>query len=245
MEYKNIIKEIDNLNAIDFTMSSFETVSILSRTINNIYSSSMLNNKTDAKAKYETARGYLCSTLFDILKNKLGFEDEVINQIVSLIDFIDIVQEIYVIDDIVMIKMQTGMENNNIITSFIPKDNFIDVTSRTFINGLDLDVYKDYFINAFNEASSEKLLIKENEMITYNQENVSIYLDKPLKSIMQVNSDVIGEKFKVIIEKDDEINYYDMMVHYGHFDLVQKDFTVNKISLMLNAKGKTKKLHNK
>ena len=123
MKYDNIIKEIDNLNAVDFTMESFKTIGILSQTINRMYGTSLMENDQDARKEYDIVRGHLHNTIFDILKRKLGYEDEIINNILSFMDFANSIQEIYVINDNVVVNLKTkGIDGEKEILYSLPND---------------------------------------------------------------------------------------------------------------------------
>lgn len=128
MKYDNIINEIDNLNAIDFTMDSFKIVGILSRTINDMYAKSLLENNDNARSNYEIARGHLRKTVSDILKDKLNLEDENIDRILCFMDFADYIEEIYLLKEniIVKLKMNEGNKEKETIYSF-PNDAFYEV----------------------------------------------------------------------------------------------------------------------
>ena len=249
MEYTDIIKRIETLENNDFTMESFKEVGDLYQKINSIYASLLLDKKIDAKTNYVNTIVKLNNIVFNKLKEKLGFEDEVINEIVSLAPFFSFLLDIYVLDGNVIVKIKS-YDNKKELSYLITKG-FYDVASRDFTRELNYSFYKEFFTDAMNNAmipifkekmEKGKLLNINDGHIGYNLDNLNIYTDKSLKEIMKTNSDVTKERAKVLIKYNhDEIYYYDLKIHYAYFELLHNDYKVNKISDMLKEKMKVKK----
>ena len=142
MKYDNIINEIDNLNAIDFTMDSFKTVGLLCRTINNMYGKSLMEKDPEAKVNYKIARGHLCKTVFDILKEKLGFEDSVINNMLCFIDFAEYIEDIYFFNDNILVKIVSVIQGEK----------------KETIYSLPNDIYYEAIISNYNKIKLSDLL---------------------------------------------------------------------------------------
>ena len=249
MEYDSIIKRINTLENNDFTMDSFKEVGDLYQTINNIYGHSLLNKKIDAKTNYVNLIVRLNSIVSSKLKEKLGFEDEIINQIMSMYPFFSYILDIYVLDGNVIVRLKSH-DNSKEISHLISKG-FYDVSSKDFTRELNYSFYKEFFTDAMNNAmvplfkekmEKGKLLNINNKQIDYNLNNLNIYINKSLKEIMKINTDVNKEVAKVLIKHNhDELYYFDLKIHYAYFELAHNDYKVNKLSEILDGKVKVKK----
>ena len=251
MEYSDIIVEIKDLNSNDFNMDSFRNLGIICKRINNIYDDELKEKRIDATVRYATVKEYFNAIVFDLLKEKLEFEDEVINKIIYYINFAHRILDIYVLDGNVIIKATSDINEDNKTISYFVSDSFIDITSKNFVKGMDLKVYKDFFTSALDKALKVELndkifsdkLISNNGNINYNIDNLNIYSNKSLKEIMRINIDVTKEVAKLFIKhNNDELYYYDMKIHYGYFELAHNDYKIKIVSEILDKKNKIKKI---
>lgn len=247
MEYKDAIKMISDIDLEDLTIDSFKKIGDIYQIINTTYGSSLLNKKMDAKTNYLNVSTFFNAVVYEKLKEKLGFDDEVINEILSLGPFFSNVLDIYVIDGNVIVKLK---DRDNKEVSYLITKGYYDVSSKDFTNELDYNIYKGFFTDSMNNAMASifkekwekgKILNVHEGKIGYNLDNLNIYVNKPLKEVMRINTDVTKEVAKVLVKHDnDEIYYYDLKIHYAYLELARNDFKVNKISEMLKKKGKVK-----
>ena len=87
-----------------------------------------------------------------------------------------------------------------------------------------------------------KLLNLHDKQIGYNLDNLNIYINKSLKEIMKINTDVTKEVAKVLVKhNNDELYYFDLKIHYAYLELAHNNYKVNKLSEMLDEKVKVKK----
>ena len=131
-------------------------------------------------------------------------------------------------------------------------NDFYDVSSKRFVDSLNYNIYREFFVDAMNKAmvplfketfGKSRLLSVDNKKISYNLDNLNIYINKSLKEIMQINTDVTGQVAKVIIKhSDDEIYYFDLKIHYAYLELAHNNHKVNKVSEILDGKAKVKRL---
>ena len=244
MEYSEIINEIEDIKNNEFTMDSFKIVGSISRRINSIYMDSIKSDYCDAKDNYINVRGYLRDVVFDKLKTKLGFEDEIINEIVKILYFADRFSEIYILDGNIIVELETDSGS----ISFLLSDNgFVDITSPEFSKKNELNEFKKTFVNMLNGAissitdnnlslSSLKLC---DDLISYNVNDLNIYLNHSLSDII-LNED---EKItKVLIKQGNELYYFDIKKYDGYISFANNNYKINKLSEMLKTEVKIKRL---
>lgn len=250
MDYVDIIKKMNEIEQEDFTMERLKEVGTIVQNIYYIYGRELMNKKTDAKVRMMNVIDQLNCVVFNKLKDKLGFENEVINKILGIINFFNQVIDIYILDGNIIVKLK--VHDSEDVVSYVKADGFYDISSKEFTDGLDYEFYKCFFLETMNNALSlefkekfEKgnlLNINKNLEIGYNLDNLEIYINKSLRELMQLNTDVSKEVAKVIIKhKNDELYYFDLKVHYAYFELAHNDYKVNILSDMLKKKDKVKK----
>ena len=127
MEYSAVIKEINNVCCDSFNMNSFNQMGIINSKINQI--ASMQDMKDQKKEyNYRTVKSYFDETLFIVLKDKLGYEDEVIKKIMNYISFAEIIEEIFVVDGNIIVKaVNKSFDGKYSRTYYIPEDGFYDI----------------------------------------------------------------------------------------------------------------------
>lgn len=247
MEYREVIGMINDIDLEEFTIDSFKKAGEVYQIINSTYGSSLLNKKMDAKTNYLNVLAIFNAVVYEKLKEKLQFDSEIIEEIVSLAPFFSYILDIYIIDGNVIVKLKNRYAQEE---SYLVSKGFYDIASKDFTRELNYDLYKGFFTDAMNKAMApifkekwEKgsLLHVSDSKIGYNLDDLNIYVNKSLKELMQINTDVTKEVAKVLIKHDnDEIFYYDLKIHYAYLELAQNDYKVNKLSEMLKEKEKVK-----
>ena len=250
MEYVDIIKRINEIEQEDFTMDRLKETGNIAQEIFYVYGKEFMRKKEDAMGRMMNVKDLLSCVIFDKLKEKTGFENEIIDAIVGFLGFFNQVSDIYILDGNIIVKLTTPDEKE---TSYVKSGELIDISSKDFTSELDYEFYKCYYVEAMNKAMvplfKEKfdkgnlLNINSDLRISYNLDNLSIYSNKTLKEIMQINTDVSKDVAKVLIKHNhDELYYFDLKIHYAYFELAHNEYKVNKLSEMLKPKEKVKKI---
>ena len=249
MEYVDIIKRISEIEQEDFTMERLKEAGNIAQEIFYVYGKELMRKKEDAKVRMMNVKDLLNCVVFNKLKEKTGFENEIIDDLVGFIGFFNQVSDIYILDGNIIVKLTTPDEKE---TSYVRSNELMDISGKDFTRGLDYELYKCFYVEAMNKAMvplfKEKfdkgnlLNINSDLHISYNLDNLSIYSNKTLKELMQINTDVSKDVAKVLIKHNhDEFYYFDLKIHYAYFELAHNEYKVNKLSEMLNKKDKVKK----
>lgn len=247
MEYKDIIREIKEMYDNDFNMDSFRCAGRINKKINKI---AINQNMKDVRKEYNyhAIKNYLEEMVFNKLKEKLGYEDEVIKKIIKYLSYAEAIHEIYVIDGIVAVKALSKTNNSPEIKSFfIPEDGFCDITSANFNNISGYGVLKELIVGSINKVISnnlgiiEPLILKENGEINYSKYNINIFLNSNLSHLGKINENINNDIIKILVKRGiNEIYYFDMKLRDGYLVIYQNEFPVNKVSSILNDNVKVK-----
>lgn len=245
MEYNDILKELENVDDINFTMYDLIKLSNIFLKANCQYSKELFEKREDAKERYDEVYDRVYEVAFDRLKDKLGFEDEVIERIITLVENHDNIKDIYVIDGNVIARLR---ENANFprkeVNVFMLQRGFIDINSNEFNNGNDHD--NELLVNAFNSLlktlinDKDKLLLDyHNGVINYNDINLHIYINHNLDDIMKDSNGLASSE--ILIKYNNMLLSFDMIIRNNCVSFKKNDYQVNVISSMLNENTKVYK----
>ena len=243
MGYKKIYSEISKIYESDFTMDSLKELHDIASEVCIIRDKAMKKHKNDSIIRCNAIMLYLNEIAFTKLKEKLHFDDDMINRIIPCINYIEDVEDIYVFDGNIVIKM---IENsNNVSIKFIPTSDFMDITSIAFDNSDNIE-FKKNLVDSLNSDldfvlnSHMSLRINENK-IEYNNSNTNIYVNNNLQYIIDSN-DNNHKATRIIIKYNDKFLYYDMKINNNKFIMSRNEYKVYSLSDMLNSnKVKVKK----
>ena len=247
MEYYNIITKINNFN-LGFTMNDFNSLSSIIKEARSIYNQDVLDGKLDAKVHYDAVMDHLYTVVFSVLKGKLHFEDEVINKIMHLIDYADVMEDVFILDGNVFTKVHDN-KNNDI--SFIPLDNFCDITTDKFGKNVLNNNFKYFFIESLNNSigtwfsdqlDKKKMLSMNNNNITYNLLDMNIFINSSLKSIIDSAANHLQQVTRLVLRFNDDLYSFDVKIHDEYLILSYNDYPVSRLSKILVEKEKNKKL---
>ena len=243
MEYGEIIKEIGNINGEEFTMDSFQKIGNICKEINRVYRDSMVNSRLDAEDHYIQVKEYLNDIVFDKLKEKLGFENEIIRKIVEILNFADRIKDIYVLDGNVIVELMT---NESSVTFLLHGNGLMDINSYQFSSQNDEYEYKKSLVSLLNDAipkllkndSLNESLKLEDNLISYNISDLNVYANHSLSDMFMDNSG----NTKTLVRYGNELGYFDIRRHNGYLVLANNDYRVNKLSTMLKNETKVKRI---
>ena len=247
MEYSEIIKEINQMYDEDFNMDSFRYLGILDKRIKEIAYKEDLSD-VEKEYNYHAVNSYLEEFAFAKLKDKLGYEDEVIYKIMKYISYADAIEEIFVIDGYVMVKAVTNVNINERKSFFIPEDGFYDISSANFNDSNNSLILKELIITGINNILNDNLDIKKPLIINgngdaiYNKKNINIFINRKMSDLAKINAMDNNEIIKVLVRSSfDKIDYFDMKLHNGYLVTYQNEYPVNKVSSALRSVRKVKR----
>ena len=247
MEYSEIINEINQMYDEDFNMDSFRYLGILDKKIKEIASKEDLHD-VEKEYNYHAVNNYLEELAFTKLKEKLGYEDEVIYKIMKYISYADVIEEIFVVDGYVIVKAVTNVNVNEKKTFLIPEDGFYDISSANFNDSNNSLILKELIITGINNILNDNLDIKKplilngNGDVIYNKKNVSIFINRKISDLAKINAMDNNEIIKVLVRSNlDKIDYIDMKLQDGYLVTYQNEYPVNKVSSALRSVRKVKR----
>ena len=91
MKYQDILEGLKKIYREDFTMDAFRELGLLNKKINEISIKQDMNNSKNEENYYEVKK-CLEDILYLKLKDRLGFEDEIINKIIDNIGYAENIQ---------------------------------------------------------------------------------------------------------------------------------------------------------
>lgn len=247
MGYEKTINDINRLENDEFTFDSLKFAGIIKHELWNILINEIKNGKVYAQHNYDILNNRLHDVIYDKLKEKLDFEDEVIETIIDLINFSQRLEDIYVLDGNVIAKVlsTTGFEPKE-VTYLYPITGFNELTNVSFNDVIKETIVRDLIVNGLN--NSIKPLMKNNEEnldpvildnleIRYGLRGINIYLDMPLHEINKLYQEGKNGVIKVLVKLGMEDFYsFDMKIRDGFVIFSQNDFEVQKVNEILNRK---------
>ena len=247
MEYQSIVNEISRMYNEEFNMDSFKTCGSLNKRINMI---AINDDFRDVKKEYDyyAIKNYLEDMVFHKLKEKLGYEDEIIKKIISYLSFAEVIDEIFVIDGNVLVKVLSKTTSDpEYKVYFIPEKGFYDITSVNFSNTENYGMIKELVVNSINNIFKSNIDINKaldlnnNGSIKYRELGLNIFINKPLSELGKINDELNNDVIKVIVKyKFDKIYTFDMKLRDGYLVIYQNEYNVNKVSEALNTSSKKK-----
>ena len=247
MGYQDIINEIRGLYYDEFNMDSYRKLGSINKKINQVAINQNVND-TGNVHNYNVTKNYLEEVAFSKLKEKLGYEDEVIKKIVSYISYSEAISEIYVVDGIVLVKALSKTNDNKEYKSFIILQNgFYDIASINFNNTANFGILKKLLVDSINHIfktniyDTKALEINNNGDIRYKESDLNIFINCSLNKLGMINEKMNNEIIKVIIKyQNDQIFSFDMKLRDGYLVIYQNEYNVNKVSETLNNESKIK-----
>lgn len=247
MEYSEIIGIINKMYDEDFNMDSFRYLGILYKRINEIASKQDLSN-VEKEYNYHAVSSYLEEFAFTKLKEKLGYEDEVINKIIKYINYAEVIEEIYVVDGFVIVKAVTNINNSERKSFFIPENGFYDINTANFNDSNVSQTLKELIIKGINNIINDNigidkpLTVNGNGDVVYNKKNINVYINKKLSELAKINAIDNNEIIKVLVRSNlNNIDYFDMRLHDGYLITYKNEYPVNKVSSALRSVRKVKR----
>ena len=247
MKYKEIFNELDEIINSDFNMSDFRKLNKIWQNINYIYGGELLDQRLDAKSHYDIVKNKVNEVLYAKLKEKLDFEDEVINQLLAFTMFTEKVEDLYVLDGIVIAKMKAYVHGEPKDILFFPGNNEFNNIATEKFNNLDNNEFKTFLAQSLSNlikplikdrVDVDEALVMNNDTFTYNVSDLNVYINSLLSNIL---SDNTGSKVhKILVTYEDLIFYFDMKLRDNYIIISQNDFKIHSISEMLNQKNKVK-----
>lgn len=252
MEYTKIINEIKNLENEEMTIEKFRIAGRIKKEMDRLFIRDVFEKKVDAEYQFDNAREMLETMIFQQLKEKLGFEDEVITKMVYFLDFAERLEDIYVLDGLVMVKVISSAYHKPTLVSYLaPSQGINEITSAYFNNSFNYPI-KNLLVGALNNVlnplfkdylNGDDVLLLENGNLIYNLPQLSIYFDKSIKEIEQINKENINSTVKILVKYGvEELYSYDLKIRNGYAILSENDFQVKKVSEMLDTKKMVKKI---
>ncbi len=243
--YTDITKKIDRIENSTLTIDNLKELARINGEINDIYIAEKNSGRIDAKIRFNTMKGKLYELAFIKLKEKLDFDNEIIDVILYFLSYVERINEIYVLDGNVIIKMISNNDSEKKISYFVSTNGFMDVESKKFTNDFNDISYKEYYVKALNNAimpylNKEILKIQNNEIVCLP--NVKLYSDYSLRDVMLTKTYVLNETVKIILDDNEQLYSFDMKVGYGNFYLIPNSYPISKILELLDNKDKIKKL---
>lgn len=244
MGYEKILKELGFVNDTGISMKALRKLAGLFQNANTVYGNELLNNREDAKKRYDEVIGRIREVAFNKLKKQLGFEDEVIEKIITLMLITNRIEEIYVINGDVLAQIDnTVYTNERDVLYSASNNNYLNVNYKKFNNSDNIDC-KTLLISVLNNAlrpfthvnADERVLSINGDVITYNIPNLSIYINNSLEEIF---SDKTGTVISnVIVKYNDMLLNFDLKIRDEYVIVSQNEYRVNVISEMLNNNTK-------
>ena len=241
MEYKNILEKLAEINDSNFTMNSLIELAKLWQKASCVYGTEQLEKRIDAKECYDEVSGKIREVAFDKLKNKLGFEDEVINKIVSLMVITDKIEEIYVLDGYVASKLSNNQYTLN-QEELVFASKFVNITSKEFndsddkLKNLVVKSISNAILPLVNVKNPNGVVVVNDGTVRYNVTEINIYLNHTLNEIL---SDTTGLLMtKIFVKYKDTILCFDLKVNGEYIFIGKDEDKVNISSEMLNNKEK-------
>lgn len=252
MDYKVVIKNFKDIINSEFTIDDLNDLKgvylglnvVYNKKISDIYDNYSKDDK-DIKLDEETKEfknnlDYVDDEVYIKLKDKLGFENEVIDTIISLLKRNQNIEDIYVIDGVVILKESINKQTKLVMQE---ENKFIEITSDKFESNYNDSVISLLIVSLndqlkkyiFKDEEFDLLKI-DNKKIMYAIPNLNIYVNRSIDDIVITEN---GTKVtKLIVTYNDQIYYYDMKINNCLITLSENEFKVNVISDMLNPKGK-------
>lgn len=252
MNYKVVIKNFKDIINSEFTIDDLNDLKgvylgldvVYNTTISNIYNNYSKEEKEikvdEATREFKDNLDYVDEEVYTKLKDKLGFENEVIDTIMSLLKRNQNIEDIYVIDGVVILKESIKKKTKLVMQE---ENEFIEITSNNFASDYNdsvislLIVSLNDLLKKYIFPNEEFDLLKiDNKKIMYAIPDLNIYVNRSIDDIVITEN---GTKVtKLIVTYNDQIFYFDMKINNCHITLSQNEFKVNVISDMLTPKGK-------
>ena len=246
MDYKKIIDEIEEMCGNNFTTDSFQTARTINRQMNKSFNSFSTINKERELNNFLKVKSYLEDVVFYKLKEKLGYDDEVIRKLVSYLNFSGNIEEVYVIDGYTAVKIGNDGEININSSNFIPEGNFSDISSLDYNDSDGNLVIKKLVVNGINNFFRERfnnedvLVLKNSGYISNNIPGLYIFINSSLSHLNEINEKHIAEVAKMLVKYGDDIYYFDVKIRDNYLIFHYNDFEINKIFELLNTQNKIK-----
>ena len=239
MENDEILKQIEILENDDFTMESFKTFGNIIQRINQMFNSDIIKDKV-VLDYYLRIKTRIENIVLLRLQSKLPYSDIVIRKIVSCLALGNKLEDIYTIDDNVIIKLIPFEDKKSY---FIFDDSFKDVASNNY-NEEDYSVVsKKLIVDSINNLlkgyiKEDILKLKNTGYISYKVENVGVYLNAPLSDINSGLKNGFYRTMKLLINYGDDIYSFDAKLRNGYFFIINDESNINKMSSDLDNKVK-------
>ena len=242
MGYEKILKELGYINDTGISMKALRKLAGLFQSANTVYGVELFAKREDSKERYHEVIEQIKEVAFDKLKNKLDFEDEVIEKIISLMMMTNKIEEIYVIDGMVLTRLEnvrlakegSALEKLDDASKSEEKDALYSSSSGVFYN-----INSKSFIDIENDYFKHLVIGSLNALVGKNDTNADIYVNHTLSELY---SDNTGSQIsKVIIKCKDEILYYDLKIRDDYVITSQNEYRVNVLSEMLDSNDKVYK----
>ena len=247
MGFEIIIDGIRRLEREDFTFDSIKFAGVIEHKLNNIVVTELLSHKYYAKENYQILHNHLRDVLYTKMKDALDFDDEVIEKMVDLIKYSNRLEDIYVFDGNVIAKVLStdGFEVKD-VTHLYPTAGFRELTTLAFNDSFKELAVRDLIVAHLNNAIKPMIesnvynvdpIASDGLEIGYTFQGIEVYLNRGLKEIDRIYNKNKRDVTKVLIKVDEENYYsYDLKCRDGYMILAQNDFTLKKVSEMLDSK---------
>lgn len=243
MNYDTVISELITIINSDFDIQSLVSLKKIYVLLGRVYRQDLIRRKSHELSKivYEKYLEYTDELIWNKLKEKLDFEDEIINRIMTIIKNCNNIDDIYVLDGNVIVK---SIDNKNDEALYVaPEYNFVDITSNDFIKDNKNNQKANFIIMSINntiksliqnKVESDDILLISNGNISYTMDNLNIYAGRNMNSILADNT---GSKVtKILVVYENKLLYFDLKIRDNYVILSQNDYKINILSEMLNKK---------
>lgn len=247
MGFDIVINGIKRLEREDFSLDSIKFAGVIEHELNNTVVNQLLNRKYYAKENYQILHNHLKDVLYRKMKEKLDFEDEVIEKMMDLTKYSNRLEDIYVLDGNVIAKvLSTDGLTLKEVTYLYPTSGFRELTTLTFNDSFNKLIVRDLLVTHLNNVIKPMIrsnmenidpIASDGLEIGYTFPNIEVYLDRGLKEIDRIYNESKNYITKVLIKVNEENYYsYDLKCRDGYMILAQNDFTLKKVSEILEAK---------
>ena len=231
MENDEILRQIEILENNDFTMESFKEFGSIIQRINQMFNSDIIKNKVILDY-YLRIKTRIENIVLLRLQSKLPYSDIVIRKIISCLYLGDKLEDIYTIDDTVIIKLLPFEDNKSY---FIFEDSFKDVASNSYNEEDYTIIAKKLIVDSINNLlrgyiNEDILKLKDTGYIVYKMPDVGVYMNASLSDINSGIKNGFYRKMKLLINYGNDIYSYNAKLRDGYFFIINDDNKINKMS---------------
>ena len=247
MNYNSLISDFEIIVNSDLTMENLRKIRTIYLNLVKVYRQEMnkpYNDENKCKQELHNTTTYFNDVLWNTLKSRLDFEDEVINLIFGAIRGMDNIDEIFVIDGNVIVSCSNKNNHSYAVSS---KLDFVEVTNRAFYSREDNNQASNLVVAAINSAikpyvynkyDPEDVIAIEDGKINYLVDDLKIYVSHDVSSILEDNSGHLITK--VLAKYQDKTLYFDLKRRNDCVIVLNDEYNIHTLSEKLSNKKNSK-----